>query len=87
MFLGRSHLDNSKLEETRIGNYSDQTPTAPNFRTDVANAFDGWKVSAAPARPVACRDLFVANYSWRNAYSSEQFHGGVLKLACMTLQF
>ncbi len=41
MSLGTWLLDTGELEETRIGNYSDQAPTASNFRTDVANAFDG----------------------------------------------
>jgi hypothetical protein len=69
MSLGHWHLDSGELEETRIGNYSDQAPTAPNFRTDLGNAFDGREGQCGAPR-------------FRIAFPPRYFPNGFVTLPC-----
>ena len=60
---GRGHLDSRDLEETSVGNYSEQTPADPKLRMDSANAIDsGASASSArrPSRKRAVRSMIRA---------------------------
>ena len=53
MASGRAHLDSRGLEETSVGNYSEQAPADSKLRMDSANAIDGRSVGVFGEEAVA----------------------------------